>query len=71
MDDICRNAIAILEDSDPRFYTDMVEALKSGRADAVIAEDDGVLIHVPSCIWYMMAKTEKRAFAFAERVAAD
>ena len=70
MDDICRNAIAILKDSDPRFYTDMVEALKSGRADAVLAEDDGVLIHVPSCIWYMMAKSEKRSLAFAEHVAA-
>ncbi len=70
MDELCRKAIAVLEAADARFYIDMTEALKTGRAAAVIAEEDGVLIHVPSCIWYMMAKTEKRAISFAEHVAA-
>lgn len=69
MDDLCNSAIAILEDSDARFYVDMIEALKSGRAHAVLAEANGVLIHVPSCIWYMMAKTEKCAVDFALHVA--
>ena len=46
MDNLCSKAIAILEDSDARFYVDMTEALKSGRACAVLADSDGVLIHV-------------------------
>ena len=71
MDDLCSSAIAILEGSDPRFYVDMIEALKSGRASSVVADEDGVLLHVPSCIWYMMAKTEKRAVELAEYVAAS
>ena len=70
MDNLCSKAIAILEDSDARFYVDMIEALKSGRACAVLADEDGVLIHVPDCIWYMMARTEKRALELAEYVAA-
>lgn len=70
MDDLRSKAIAILEDSDPRFYVDMVEALRTDRADAVLADKDGVLIHVPDCIWYMMAKTERRAVELAEYVAA-
>ena len=70
MDNLCSKAIAILEDSDARFYVDMTEALKSGRACAVLADEDGVLIHVPDCIWYMMAGTEKRAIESAEYVAA-
>ena len=69
MDNLCSKAIAILEDSDARFYVDMTEALKSGRASAVLADEDGVLIHVPDCIWYMMAGTERRALELAEYVA--
>ena len=69
MDDLRSKAITVLEDSDPRFYFDMVEALKSKRAVAVLADKDGVLIHVPSCIWYMMARTDKRAIELAEYVA--
>ena len=71
MDNLCSNAIAILEDSDARFYVDMTEALRSGRACAVLADEDGVLIHVPDCIWYMMAKTEARAVFLARHVAAN
>ena len=70
MDNLCSKAIAILEDSDARFYVDMTEALRSGRACAVLADEDGVLIHVPDCIWYMMAKTEARAVFLARHVAA-
>ena len=70
MDNLCSKAIAILEGSDARFYVDMTEALKSGRACAVLADSDGVLIHVPDCIWYMMAGTERRAIESAEYVAA-
>ena len=44
MDELCRKAIAVLEASDARFYIDMTEALKTGRAVAVIAEEDGVLL---------------------------
>ena len=69
MDDLCRLAIAVLEDSDVRFYVDMIEALKSGRASAVLADEEDVLIHVPDCIWYMMAKTEERAVSLARHVA--
>lgn len=69
MDDLCNKAITIFEDTDPRFYVDMVEALKSERAVAVFADEDGVLIHVPSCIWYMMARTDKMAVELAEYVA--
>ena len=58
MDNLCSKAIAILEDSDARFYVDMTEALKSGRACAVLADSDGVLIHVPDCIWYKAATIE-------------
>ena len=71
MDNLCSKAIAILEDSDARFYVDMTEALRSGRACAVLADEDGVLIHVPDCIWYMMAKTEARAVFLARHVAAN
>ena len=71
MDDLCSKAIAILEDADAHFYVDMIEALKSGRASAVLADEDGVLIHVPDCIWYMMAKTEARAVFLARHVAAN
>ena len=71
MDNLCSKAIAILEGSDARFYVDMTEALKSGRACAVLADEDGVLIHVPDCIWYMMAKTEARAVFLARHVAAN
>lgn len=71
MDDLSNKAITILEDTDSRFYVDMVEALKTERAVAVLAEKDGVLIHVPSCIWYMMAKTDKRAVELAEYVASN
>ena len=71
MDNLCSKAIAILEGSDPRFYVDMTEALRSGRASAVLADFDGVLIHVPDCIWYMMARTERRALELAEYVAAN
>ena len=71
MDDLCRLAIAVLEDSDVRFYVDMIEALKSGRASAVLADEEDVLIHVPDCIWYMMAKTESRAMSLARYVAAN
>ena len=71
MDDLSNKAITILEDTDPRFYVDMVEALKTERAVAVLAEKDGVLIHVPSCIWYMMARTGKRAVELAEYVASN
>ena len=69
MDDLRSKAIAILEDSDRRFYVDMTEALRTKRADAVLADEDGVLIHVPDCIWYMMAKTEERALDLAHHVA--
>lgn len=69
MDDLSNKAITILEDTDSRFYVDMVEALKTERAVAVLAEKEGVLIHVPSCIWYMMARTDKRAVELAEYVA--
>lgn len=71
MDDLRSKTIDILEDSDPHFYVDMVEALKVGRASAVLAEEEGVLVHVPDCIWYMMAKTERRAVELAEYVAAN
>ena len=71
MDDLCSKAIAILEDSDAHFYVDMIEALKSGRASAALADEEGVLIHVPDCIWYMMAKTEERALELARHVAAN
>ena len=71
MDNLCSKAIAILEDSDARFYVDMTEALKSGRASAVLVDEDGVLIHVPDCIWYMTAGTERRALELAEYVAAN
>ena len=71
MDDLCSSAIAILEDSDTRFYVDMIEALKSGRACAVLANEEGVLIHVPSCIWYMMAKTENQALELSRYVASN
>ena len=71
MDDLSRSAIAILEDSNARFYVDMVEALKTSRASAALADCDGVLIHVPDCIWYMMARTERRALELAENVAAN
>ena len=71
MDNLCSKAIAILEGSDARFYVDMTEALKAGRACAVLADEDGVLIHVPDCIWYMMAKTEARAVFLARHVAAN
>ena len=71
MDNLCSKAIAILEDSDARFYVDMIEALKAGRACAVLADFDGVLIHVPDCIWYMMARTERMALEMAEYVAAN
>ena len=71
MDDLCSKAIAVLEDSDARFYVDMIEALKFGRACVWFADEDGVLIHVPGCIWYMMAKTERRALELAENVAAN
>ena len=71
MDDLRSKAIAILEDSDRRFYVDMTEALRTKRADAVLADEDGVLIHVPDCIWYMMAKTEGRAIDLAHYVAGN
>ena len=71
MDNLCSKAIAILEDSDAHFYVDMIEALKAGRACAVLAGYDGVLIHVPDCIWYMMARTEKRALELAEYVSVN
>ena len=71
MDDLSLSAIAILEDSDARFYVDMVEALKTSRASASLADSDGVLIHVPDCIWYMMVRTERRALELAEHVAAN
>ena len=71
MDDLCSKAIAILEDSDAHFYVDMIEALKSGRASDALADEEGVLIHVPDCIWYMMAKTESRAVSLARYVAAN
>ena len=69
MDDLRSKAIAILEDSDRRFYVDMTEALRTKRADAVLADEDGVLIHVADYIWYMMAKTEERATGLAHYVA--
>ena len=71
MDDLCSKAIAILEDSDAHFYVDMIEALKCGRASAALADEEGVFIHVPDCIWYMMAKTESRAVSLARYVAAN
>ena len=71
MDDLCNKAIAILEDSDARFHVDMTEALKTSRACAVLADEDGVLIHVPDCLWYMMAGTERGALELAEYVAAN
>ena len=71
MDDLCSKAIAILEGSDAHFYVDMIEALKCGRAAATLADGEGVLIHVPNCIWYMMAKTEARAVSLARHVAAN
>lgn len=71
MDDLCSKAIAILEDSDAHFYVDMIEALKCGRASAALTDEEGVLIHVPDCIWYMMAKTEARAVSLARHVAAN
>ena len=69
MTDFGRKAIEILENTDARFYIDMIEALRTGRAQAVIAQEDCVLIHVPGCIWYMMARSEKAALAAARHVA--
>lgn len=68
MTDLGLKAIDILRETDARFYIDMIEALRTERAQAVIAEDDCVLIHVPDCIWYMMARTEKAALAAAGHV---
>ena len=69
MTDLGLKAIDILRKTDARFYIDMIEALRTGRAQAVIAEKDCVLIHVPDCIWYMMARTEEGALAAARHVA--
>ena len=68
MTDFGCKAIDILRKTDARFYIDMIEALRTGRAQAVIAEEDCVLIHVPNCLWYMMARTEEGALAAARHV---
>ena len=69
MTDLRCKAIDILRKTDARFYIDMIEALRTGRAQGVIADEDCVLIHVPDCIWYMMARTEEGALAAARHVA--
>ena len=69
MNDSKSKAIDILQNTDARFYIDMTEALRTGRAQAAIAEEDCVLIHVPDCIWYMMTRSEESALAAARHVA--
>jgi GNAT superfamily N-acetyltransferase len=60
------DAISVLLDSDPHFYIDMIQPLKSGIAHAVSVAEDGVLIHFDDYLWYMMAKTEERALTMAQ-----
>ncbi len=60
-----RKAIDILKASDPRFYIDMIEPLRSGLSHAVSSDSDGVLIHFDGYLWYMMAKTKERAVEMA------
>ena len=59
------DAISVLLDSDPHFYVDMIQALETGIAHAVSVDMSGVLIHFDDYLWYMMAKTERRALELA------
>ena len=68
MDGVSRKAVDVLRSTDERFYIDMIDPLEIGIAKAFEVHDDGVLIHFPDDLWYIMALTENRAALLAQVV---
>ena len=69
MDSVCKKAISVLREADDKFYIDMIDPLEAGSVEAVEANEDGVLIHFESGLWYYMAKTAERAVQLARTLA--
>lgn len=69
MEGVCKKAIDVLRRADERFYIDMIDPLEVGKAEAVEANEDGVLIHFEDDLWYYMARTAVRAEEMAGTIA--
>lgn len=65
MTELDKKAVEILNDCDSRFYIDLIDPLRVGFGDAVLAYEDGVLTNVRRN-WMFMAQSEKRAVEFCE-----